>query len=205
VERGQTDVFLTAYNFTMEPALSAAIQAGRAKGMGIVAMKVLAGGFSRIQRGDRLYGVNPQSLTGTLKREGAMQAAIRWALHNSSVDTAIVCMTDHDELDEDLRALAAQFSPKDREILAAQLAAIAPMYCRMCGTCSGTCPQGVPVADSLRILAYADGYRDFPLARQRFQELPQHASCADCASCAVKCPNGVQVRERLLRAQALFA
>jgi hypothetical protein len=168
-------------------------------------MKVLAGGFSRIQRGDRLYGVNPQSLTATLGREGAMAAAIRWALDNKSVDTAIVCMTDHDQLDENLLALNSAFSPKDRQVLADQLAAIAPVYCRMCGACSGVCPRGVPVSDSLRILAYADGYRQFPLARERYQELPAHASCADCSACAVNCPNGVDVRARLVRAQELLA
>ncbi len=203
--RGQTDVVLAAYNFTMKPDVTRAIQAARAKGVGVVAMKVLAGGFSRIRRGDRLYGVNPQSLTATLGREGAMSAAIRWALQNSSVDTAIVCMTDHDQLDENLLASSTAFSPQDRGLLAEHLAAIAPLYCRMCGSCSGVCPRGVPVADSLRILAYADGYRQFPLARQRFQELPAHASCADCSACAVRCPNGVDVRARLMRAQELLA
>lgn len=203
--RGQTDIVLAAYNFTMKPDLTRAIQSARSKGVGVVAMKVLAGGFSRIQRGDRLYGVNPKSLTETLGREGAMAAAIRWALQNTSVDTAIVCMTDHDQLDENLQAASAAFSPKDRQVLAEHLAAIAPLYCRMCGACTGVCPRGVPVADSLRILAYADGYRQFPLARERYQELSAHPSCADCSHCTVQCPNGVDVRARLMRAQELLA
>ena len=68
VKRGRTDVTLASYNFTMKPNLTDAIQTARRAGMGVVAMKVLAGGFSRIRRGDRLYGVNPDALTNTLKQ-----------------------------------------------------------------------------------------------------------------------------------------
>ena len=208
VKRGQTDVTLASYNFTMKPEVASAIQKARDAGMGVVAMKVLAGGLSRIQRGDRLYGVNPESLTNTLKRDGAMLAAIKWALKNKSVDTAIVCMTDADQLQDNFQAMSQPFSVHDEQLLAAQLAAITPLYCRMCGACGGVCERGVPVSDVLRILTYAEGYREFPLARERFLELPQSVRgtrCEDCVSCSVRCPNGVRVRDRLVRAQSWFA
>lgn len=83
-----------------------------------------------------------------------------------------------------------------------------PIYCRMCGTCNGVCAKGVPVPDMLRFLSYAEGYGQFAMARERFLELPDHVRsirCADCASCSVDCPNGVRVRERVARAQELFA
>ncbi len=208
VQRGQTDVALVAYNFTMQPDVTAAIQKARAAGMGIVAMKVLAGGFLRILRGDRLYGINPNSLSATLKREGAMQAAIKWALKNNSVDTSIVCMTDADQLQENFTAASLPFTPADEKLLSLQVAAISPLYCRMCGACTGVCPKGVPIADTLRILSYADGYRQFALARERFLELPTAARsirCQDCSTCSVHCPNGVHIRQRLIRAQSLLA
>jgi predicted aldo/keto reductase-like oxidoreductase len=208
VKRGQTDVTLAAYNFTMKPELGEAIHAARGAGMGVVAMKVLAGGFSRIQRGDRLYGVNPGSLTETLKQPGAMSAAIKWVLKNRSVDTAIVCMTDFDQLDENRRAMAEPFTDRDEKLLAAQLAHIRPLYCRMCGACRGVCDKGVPVADMLRMLSYVDGYGQFAMARSRYLELPERARrtrCRDCRTCSVDCPNGVEVRSRLMRAQDLFA
>ena len=208
VKRGRTDVTLASYNFTMKPGLTDAIQAARRAGMGVVAMKVLAGGFSRIQRGDRLYGVNPDALKSTLKREGAMLAAIKWVLKNRSVDTAIVCMTDFDQLDENLRALSEPFRDSDEKLLAGQLAYISPLYCRMCGSCKGVCEKGVPVADTLRFLSYAEGYGQFAMAREKFLELPEHVrqiQCRHCSSCSVNCPNGVQVRKRLMRAQALLA
>jgi len=208
VKRGQTDVALTTYNFTMKPDLGEAIQSARGAGMGIVAMKVLAGGFSRIQRGDRLYGVDPGALTETLKQPGALSAAIKWVLKNPSVDTAIVCMTDFDQLDENRKAASERFTSRDEKLLAAQLAYIRPMYCRMCGACGGVCANGLPVADMLRILSYVDGYGQFAMARERYLELPQQARvvrCRDCRSCSVDCPNGVEVRSRMIRAQDLFA
>lgn len=208
VQRGQTDVALISYNFTMKPDLTGAIQTARKAGLGIVAMKVLAGGFSRIQRGDRLYGQNPDALTATLKQKGAMPAAIKWALKNESVDTAIVCITDFDQLQENFQAMIEPFGNKDKELLAAQLAMIRPLYCRMCGSCRGTCEKGVPVSDMLRFLTYAEGYRQFALARDRFLALPAHLRqirCADCRTCSVNCPNGVEVQRRLIQAQELLA
>jgi hypothetical protein len=208
VKLGRTDVVLTTYNFSMKPEVTSAIEAARHAGMGIVTMKALAGGFSRIQRGDRLYGVKPDALTATFKQEGAFLAAIKWVLKNQSVDTAIVCMTDFDQLGENLHALSERWGPKDEKLLAAQLAWIRPLYCRSCGECTGVCPKGVPVPEELRILSYAEGYGEFALARERFLELPEQkriVRCGDCAECAVQCANGVHVRERLTRAQELFA
>ena len=223
VKTGRTDVILTTYNFAMRSVaeadsgkavaeqksdMTAVIQEARKSGIGIVAMKALAGGVGRVQRGDRLYGAVPGTVTKRLSQEGGPAAAIRWVLKNPSVDTAIVCMTDHDQLDENLLAMAAPFSDKDENLLSARLEEIGPLYCRMCGACSGVCDKGVPVPDMLRFLTYAEGYGQFPMARERFLELPDHVRavrCGDCASCSVDCPNGVRVRERVGRAQELFA
>ena len=156
VSRGQTDVILTAYNFSMKniasgeqqgrPAdLGAAIQKARQAGVGIVAMKVMAGGVARVGRGDRLYGADPQAIKKILGTKGGAAAAIKWALKNQSVDTAIVCMTDHDQLDENLRAMREPYTGQDEQVLQTLLAAISPSYCRMCGACNGVCDKGVPV------------------------------------------------------------
>ena len=219
---GQTDVALTTYNFAMRSVaeannakmdapqsdMTAAIRDARKSGMGIVAMKALAGGTSRVERGDRVYGANPQALVKQLKQEGAPVAAIKWVLRNESVDTAIVCMANHEELDENLQAMAQTYGDKDEKLLNAQLAYIGPTYCRMCGACQGVCDKGVPVPDMLRFASYADGYGQFAMARERFLELPEQVRairCRDCASCSVDCPHGVHVRERVGQAQEWFA
>jgi len=161
-----------------------------------------------VQRGDRLYGANPQALSTRLGQEGVPVAAIKWALKNESVDTAIVCMTSHDQFEENVRAMAEPYTEKDEKLLTAQLVAIGPKYCRMCGACGGVCERGVPVPDVLRFLTYAEGYGQFALGREEFLKLgPEVAAvrCADCEHCTVQCPYGVQVAARLRRAQELFA
>jgi len=78
----------------------------------------------------------------------------------------------------------------------------------MCYQCSGQCPKGVRVADTIRYLSYADFYGQFALGREHFLALPERrAPCAAAiaARAEVKCPNGVHVAERLVRAQDLFA
>jgi hypothetical protein len=207
---GQTDVILASYNFSMPPdmEMEKTLAAARKAGIGIIAMKVMAGGFARIQRGDRIYNDNPKELTEKLKQPGGMVSAFKWALRNQDVDTAIVGMISMEDVEANFAAASAPFTDADRKMLARQLDVIRPLYCRMCGACSGQCPQGLPVGDMLRVLSYADGYGQFPLARERFLELPAAARevrCGDCRSCSVRCPNGVQVRDRLHRAQDLLA
>ena len=193
------DVILTAYNFTMEPFMEGVIEEAAQAGKGIVAMKVMAGGARRLQPGDPNLK--------RLQADGGMLAALKWVLRNPNVGTTIPSMTDMEQLDQNLKATANPFSAADRKILTAQLERIAPLYCRMCGECNGTCRQGLPVADVLRFLTYADGYGQFALGRENFLQLPpQQAAvkCGDCPGCTVSCPYGVKVSERLIRAQEMF-
>jgi len=200
IKSGKIDVVLVGYNFSMGSELDAAIDRAKAAGIGIVAMKVMAGGFRRPQPGDKTQE--------TLKRDGAMVAALKWVLNNPKIDTTIPSMTDMEQLDANLKAMTSKFTESDGKILSAHLQHIGPLYCRMCGHCEGTCSQGLPVADVLRFLTYADGYGQFALGRERFLELPAKTAsvrCRDCSSCSVHCPHGVRVPERLSRAQELFA
>ena len=219
---GQADVVLTTYNFAMRSVdasqnanrdapktdMAEAIRSARKAGLGIVVMKVMAGGVNRVLRGDRVYGADPQELGKRLGQPGVPVAAIRWALRNEAVDTAEVCMTDHDELDENLRAMSEPYTEKDEKLLTAQLAGIGPSYCRMCGSCGGACEKGIPVPDVLRFLTYAEGYGQFALAREHFLGMPQAARdvrCSDCTSCSFRCAYGVAFRDALTHAQEMLA
>jgi predicted aldo/keto reductase-like oxidoreductase len=113
-----------------------------------------------------------------------------------------------DQLDANLRGMSQPFGDVDEKLLAMHLERIAPEYCRMCGNCDGQCRKGLPVADVLRFLTYADGYGQFALGRERYLGLhPSHASarCGDCPGCTIQCPYGVHVAERMTRAQEMFA
>ena len=194
------DVILTSYNFTMDPTMEPLIQQVRDAGIGLVAMKVMAGGFRSIKENNPRYP--------TFKREGAMLAMLKWVLRNKNVDTTIPSITDLDQLEQNLKAMSEPFAPPDEKLLAARLEMLRPLYCRMCGSCDGVCAKGLPVSDLIRYVSYADGYGEFAMAREQFLEMPESlrgVSCSDCERCTLNCPNGVRVSERVSRAQELFA
>jgi uncharacterized protein len=197
------DVLMTSYNFAMEADAFDLIRSVREAGIGVVGMKVMAGGY----RLSPFYPM-PEETRNKMKREGAMLAALKWVIRNPHVDTTVPSMVDADQLEENAKAMTAPFGDSDGKLLAAQLDRIRPLYCRTCGRCTGACPQGLPVSDVLRYLSYADGYGQFPLARTEFAALPasvRAVRCGDCGECTVRCPHGVRVPEQLARAQELFA
>jgi hypothetical protein len=194
------DVILSAYNFSLEPAVTTVLEEAAAAGKGVAVIKVMAGGFRSIKPGDPAYA--------KLKQDGGLLAALKWAMRNpKAVHAAVPSITDNDQLEENLTAMRNPYGPAEAKLLAERLETIRPLYCRTCGQCDGACRQGLPVADMLRILTYADGYGQFALGRERFLELaPEHTSvkCADCQGCTVECPHGVRVVERMTKAQELF-
>jgi predicted aldo/keto reductase-like oxidoreductase len=224
VKTSAVDVVLTSYNFSMGKSLDVVLEQADRAGMGLIGMKVMAGGFRRrppgpppSERGARPPGApppggrppgRPAEPPAQLQRPGAMLAALKWVLKSPNIHTTIPSMTDMDQLDENLRAMAEPYGPAEEKLLARQLEFIAPLYCRMCGKCEGTCAKGLPVADILRYLTYAEGYGQFSLGREEFLTLPSELAevrCSECSTCTVHCPFGIKVAKRLSRAQELFA
>jgi len=192
------DVVLVTYNFTMGERNDALMQSLHDSGTGVVAMKVMAGG----------RGPEAAAVRGRLAEAGGLLSALKWALRRPFVHAAVPSTTDMAQLDENLRAMSEPWTREDERKLALRLERIRPDYCSMCGRCEGACPKGLPVADVLRYLTYAEGYGQFGLGREQFLALPaslRDVRCSDCEACAVRCPQGVQVARRLARAQALFA
>jgi aryl-alcohol dehydrogenase-like predicted oxidoreductase len=192
------DVVLLTYNFTMGDRIDPLLRALDEAGVGVVAMKVMSGG----------RGAEAKAAREKLAASGSLLPALKWVLRSPHVDATIPSTTDMAQLDENLRAMSEPFGPADEERLAARLERIRPDYCSMCGACDGRCAKGLPVADVLRYLTYAEGYGQFALGREHFLALPaalRDVRCADCAECSVSCPQGVAVARRLARAQQLFA
>jgi len=199
VAKNAVDVVLITYNFTMDKGVGDVIEQAGNAGMGVVAMKVMAGGYRP--------GTPRRSFYPQLAKQGALLAALKWVLKNPKVGTTIPSMTDMDQLEDNLKAMAGPFTDLEEKLLARQLEHIAPLYCRMCGECDGACSEGLPVADMLRYLTYAEGYGQFSLGREHFLALPKEIAavrCRDCAKCTVNCPHGLKVASRIAQAQELF-
>jgi predicted aldo/keto reductase-like oxidoreductase len=193
------DVLQTLYSFASAASYGPAIEKLHQAGVGVVAMKVMAKTAPRGQTG----------AAGALARSpNFAPAALKWVLKNPSIGTTVPSMTDIDQLEQNFKVMAEEFTDADARLLAARLEEIGPYFCRMCGECKGQCPKGLPVADMVRIVMYADGYGQFGLGRENFLRLAaehRQVRCTDCQTCAVRCPHGVQVAQRLMRAQELFA
>jgi uncharacterized protein len=201
VKNGKFDVVQTTYSFAIGSYYrDAAIKKIHNAGLGIIAMKVVVA-----LSGLKLEGFDnpPKS-----KEEGGPLAGIKWVLKNPAIGTTVPNMRTIPQLEMNFRAMKESFTPADEKLLYVMNEDIRPTYCRMCYQCDGKCPKGLPVTDMLRYLAYNDYCGSFHQAVANLRGLSnelREVKCSDCESCAIKCPNGVHVRERLIRAQSLMA
>jgi len=194
---GKFDVVQTTYSYAIggAPLRREAIARLYAAGIGIVAMKVIIA----------VAGFIPRDIN--LPKEGPL-AAIKWVLLNPAISTTVPYMKNIIELAMNVRAMTEAYTPQDEKMLYMRNREIRPFYCRMCYECKGKCPKDVPVTDELRFLAYYDFGGNFYQAQENFRRLPEEirsVRCSDCSSCAIQCPNGVDVQNRLIRAQELLA
>jgi hypothetical protein len=168
-------------------------------GIGVIAMKVCVG----------VSGLNLQSFTGKPKASGeGVLSGIKWVLANPGIGTTVPHMDTIPQLEMNFRAMSEPYTAKDEQLLFAINEQIRPDYCRMCYECEGACPKGIPVTDVMRYLAYHDFCGNIHQAAVGFHSMKpeiRDIRCSDCSECAVRCPNGVHVQERLIRAQKLFA
>ena len=194
------DVVQTTYSYAIgAPYRDAAIRKLWEAGIGVVAMKVIIA----LTTAPKDLSQKPR-----LKAEETPVAAIRWVLRNPAISTTVPHHGSIKELEMNIRGMTGTYSPEDEKLLYVRNEQIRPFYCRMCYQCRGQCPQGLPVTDILRFLSYYDFAGSLYQARLNYMGLPRdirQVRCSECASCAIQCPNGVRVRERLIRAQELLA
>ena len=218
------DVVQTSYSYVIgAPFRDAALKKLHDAGIGVIAMKVIIGLTSapkqntpepekwpskRLEEFGLTEAPKDFSQQPTLKAEETPVSALRWVLRNPAIGTTVPHHESVQEVEMNLRAMTGSYTPADEKLLYVRSQQNSPLYCRMCYQCKGQCPQGVPVTDELRFLAYNDFGRSLDQARLSFMDLPRkvrNVRCSDCSSCAIQCPNGVMVRDRLIRVQELLA
>ncbi|HSW64641.1 MAG TPA: aldo/keto reductase [Dissulfurispiraceae bacterium] len=186
------DTALVAYNFKSGKDVTDAIERAARAGVGIIAMKTQQGGYTTSAMGN----ISPH------------QAALKWALQNQHIATAIPGMKDMTQLKEDIAVMDMKFTARDERILKRYNAAIAPYYCSFCGKCESACPYGVEISTINRSLMYAEGYRSGELARATYREVPLSASaavCTSCPACTAQCVNGLDIAAKMERARIILA
>jgi predicted aldo/keto reductase-like oxidoreductase len=183
-EDGIWDVVLTAYNFkqTYLGEMNSALQAAADAGIGIVAMKTMAGGFLDKER---TKPVNTK-------------AALKWALSNPNIHTTIPGITAFEHLTADLEVMTdiTLSSAEKEELLAA--GANQGLYCNACSNCLPGCRNGLPIPEIMRAYMYAYGYGNLPLASELLSQAAVEADpCTGCEVCTVECVKGFNLRNKI--------
>jgi len=178
------EVVLVAYNFKQKnrEEIKKAIAEAADAGLGVVAMKTMAGGFLDKER---TKPVNTK-------------AALKWALQSSDVHTSIPGFTNFDQLNESLEVgHALKMSENEKEDLLIAEAGQG-MFCNGCNTCLSQCKKGLPIPDLMRAFMYTYGYRELQKAQDLMVSLDLKKNpCSDCNECTVQCTNDFNVAEKI--------
>lgn len=184
IEDGFWDIVLTAYNFKMDHVvdMTAALERANKAGLGVVAMKTMAGGFMDKEK------TKPIDTS----------AALKWALNNPNVHTSIPGMTTFDQLEKNV-AVMKNLDMSDEEKSHLELAsAESGMFCTGCETCLPGCKKNLAVPDYMRAYMYNYGYSNMEMAHSLLADIGDGANpCGDCIDCAVQCPMNFNVREKI--------
>lgn len=188
------DVILTSHNFRQPHRLEvrkAIAKAARA-GLGIIAMKTVAGAY---WDRERKHPIN-------------VKAALKWLFQDENVHSTIPGAQTIEEVDLDLSAMADPvLTPQEEEDLSyGERNKLAGLYCAQCGECRLQCRNGLQIPTIMRGYMYTYGYRDVRLAKEAMGELEEdEIRCRACARCAVTCRMGFDVSERIIDVTRVLA
>jgi predicted aldo/keto reductase-like oxidoreductase len=193
LDRDFAQVVLAIYNHQEGPEIEPLIADARKKGIGVVAMKIFAGG----RQGNLKEFVS--------KDASYPQAAIRWVLSNPNIDTCIPTMSSYSHVEEYVAASAQPLNRNDLQVIADYKRQTDDYYCRVsCKECLSSCPNNVAINDVLRYQMYFTDYRMEREASRYYCELAKAQKplkCGDCTgNCELACPHGLKVKQRLIQA-----
>jgi len=150
--------------------------AARAKGIGVICMKPMAGG-----------NLEDWSL------------ALRFIAQSGAVDISIPGMGSPEEVVRNASVADnnAPLSPEELERCAAIRQELGSHFCRRCGYCL-PCAAGIHIPSAFTLVNYLRHYQLADWAQQRYDALPAHAGdCIDCGLCESRCPYQLPIREML--------
>ncbi len=189
VRSGHFDMIMPAFNFLNFPRLSDVLKEAKKKGVGVIAMKTLAGAKD----------------SGVDKSIDPFEpAAFKWVLSHPEVNGLVITINSIADLDLYLTASGENFSAADQRILDRYADQFSRDYCRTgCGDCEEACPENVAVASTLRYQMY---FRDYGMEKKAMESYSGLIAKADkCATCLTEncrgaCPYGLPVASLLRNA-----
>src|SRR6266581_4748653 len=192
VDSGRFDVLLCRYSFLDYPEQDKLIEKARAKGVGVIAMKTLAGA-----KGADLDKFRDRYTT-------FKQAALKWVLSNPNVSNLIISINSTRQVDEYTPASGRPLEKADLDILREYAETFSTQVCRFSGACLPACPENVRIADILRFSMYFHEYKQENRAIESYARLvasERAAHCAHCAGfCEQACAYDLPIKTLLIRA-----
>jgi predicted aldo/keto reductase-like oxidoreductase len=178
------DVVLTSINFTQghRDQVKEKIALAAGKGIGIIAMKTMAGGFLDKER----------------TRPVNCKAALKWVLQDPNVHTTIPGIVTYDQLIENFSVMENLEMTEEEKAHIEEGRLLSGLYCDQCGQCVTACRQHLPVNEIMRAYMYAYGYRHYEEASEILAEHGIHTNvCQGCDHCSVTCHRGFNISERI--------
>lgn len=176
---GVYDIAMIAYNYKVQNTelLSTAITNSVKAGMGIVAMKTMAGGNKSVNT----------------------NAALKWVLQNEDISSIVSGMSSLEELQKNIGMLD-DLKMTEQELLdLRQDADSISLYCLQCRKCIPQCPHNLEIPSIMRSYMYAYGYKNTEHAWHTLTEAGVHSdACASCQTCNVNCASGFDIRRRIM-------
>ena len=194
---GPFDVLLCRYSFLDYPQQQGLIEKAHAAGVGVVAMKTLAGA-----KGADLDRFRDRHVT-------FKQAALKWVLSNDKVSNLIISINGTRQVDEYVAAAGGTLTAEDRGILDEYAAEFSTQVCRYSGACLPACPEGVRIADILRFSMYFHEYGQEQRGLESYARLVEAERAAHCLHCAGYCEQAcaydLPIRSLMIRADNALA
>ena len=182
LEYPELETVMFPYNIVENQGLEAFALA-RERGVGVIAMKPMAGG----------------NIT-----DGRL--ALRYILNNEDCTIAIPGMADGAEAEINLAA-AEDISPLTAEELAQVeewRQTLGGDFCRRCGYCA-PCAAGIDIPACFTMANYAERYDLAEWAAGRYAAFAAHAEdCIGCGECEKRCPYQLPIREKLAEVKKIF-
>jgi predicted aldo/keto reductase-like oxidoreductase len=197
IEAGPFDVILCRYSFLDYPEQQALVAKAHAAGIGVIAMKTLAGA-----KGADLDRFRDRHVT-------FKQAALKWVLSNREVSNLIISINSTRQVDEYVAAAGKPLTAEDRGLLEDYAAAFSTQVCRYSGACLPACPEGVRIADILRFSMYFHEYGQEQRGLEaygRLVEAERAAHCLHCAGyCEQACAYDLPIKSLMIRADGALS
>ncbi len=202
IDTGEFASMLVQYNL-LHRYNEAAIAHAVSKGMGVAVMGPVGGG-----RIDFMSRLKP--------REGRTIAelALRFVLSNRDVSVALSGMHSMEMIEENCTiaendGLLTQVEREDIQSMLDQLQGLQDLYCTGCGYCV-PCPNGVNIPANFLLMNYEVVYNFGGGMSEAYNNGLRAAKasadyCIECGECIEKCPQNIDIPERLKDVAKQFA